>query len=81
LALSTLLLVIAANSLIGFIGDLQGPPVIDWSFLFGLLVLSSAGILTGLQVSKKSPTAQLQRGFGWFVLVTGILIIVRELGG
>ena len=79
IAVSTSLLVIAMKSLIGFIGDLQGAQVIDWTFLFSLLVLSSAGILVGVKLGKKIPTTQLQRGFGWFILVTGILIIAREL--
>lgn len=81
LAVATSLLVIAAKSLLGFIGDLQGSQAIDWTFLLGLLILSSAGILVGLQLGKKIPTTYLQRGFGWFVLVTGILIITRELTG
>ena len=80
-AVSTSLLVIAAKSLIGFIGDLQGTQIIDWTFLLGLLILSSFGILTGVQLGKKIPTTHLQRGFGWFVLATGILIIIRELNG
>ncbi len=80
-AIATSLLVIAAKSLIGFIGDLQGSQVIEWKFLFGLLALSSAGILIGVQLGKKIPTTKLQRGFGWFVLLTGILIIGKELAG
>ena len=78
-AVSTSLLIIAAKSLIGFIGDLQGSRVIDWPFLLGLLLLSSGGILIGLKVGKKIPAAHLQRGFGWFVLITGVLIIGKEV--
>lgn len=77
-AVATSLLVIAAKSLIGFIGDLQGPQVIDWGFLLGLFALSSTGILVGSRFSKKIPTAYLQRGFGWFILIAGILIIGKE---
>ncbi len=78
-AVSTSLLIIAAKSLIGFIGDLQGSQVIDWPFLCGLLFLSTGGILIGLKLGKKIPAAHLQKGFGWFVLVTGVMIIGREM--
>ncbi len=56
-------------------------PIVVALLLLGLLILSSFGILTGVQLGKKIPTTHLQRGFGWFVLGTGILIIIRELSG
>ena len=80
-AIATSLLIIAAKSLVGFIGDLQGSQLIDWRFLLSLLILSSLGILVGVQLGKKIPTTKLQQGFGWFVLVTGILIVGKELSG
>lgn len=78
-AVSTSLLVIAVKSLIGFLGDLHGSQVIDWPFLYGLLILSAAGVLVGVGLGGKISTSHLKKGFGWFVLVIGIAIITREL--
>lgn len=79
LAVGTSLFIIAAKSLIGFIGDLQGSEIIDWKLLGIFTAFSIAGIFTGILLSKKIPGQKLKKGFGWFVLVMGIYIIVKEL--
>ena len=38
-----------------------------------------AGIFIGDALSKKIDGNKLKKGFGWFVLVMGIYIIVKEL--
>lgn len=76
-AVGTSLFIIAVNSLVGFTGDL-GHYTIDWIFLVCITVIASAGILIGTQLSKKIPSAKLKKGFGWFVLVMGVYIIVQE---
>ncbi len=78
IAVATSLLVIAAKSLIGFAGDLQIGQPIDWTFLLQLFALSLLGILTGSRYSQKIPTAHLQKGFGYFILIAGILILGKE---
>lgn len=80
-AIATSLVIIAAKSLIGFLGDLQNAQVIDWALLGSLLVLSSVGILIGQHYRGRIPARHLQQGFGFFVLVTGVLIILREMTG
>ena len=77
-AVATSLLIIAANSLIGFIGDI-GHFVIDWKLLGIVTALAITGILVGSQLAKKINNEQLKKAFGWFVLVMGIYIIVKEL--
>lgn len=77
-AVGTSLFIIAVNSLVGFTGDL-GHYEIDWAFLIGITVIASIGILIGTQLAKKIPSAKLKRGFGWFVLVMGVYIIVQEV--
>ncbi len=77
-AIGTSLFIIALNSLIGFSGDL-GSFDIDWKFLFIFTSLAMIGIFTGLYLSKFSNENQLKKGFGWFVLVMAIIIIVKEL--
>lgn len=79
LAVGTSLFIIAAKSLIGFIGDLQGSQVIDWRLLGIFTAFAVAGILIGIFLSKKIPGEKLKKAFGWFVLVMGIYIIVKEI--
>jgi len=77
-AVGTSLLIIALNSLIGFVGDL-GHFAINWGFLLTVTAIAIAGIFIGGQLNKRMPSAKLKKGFGWFVLVMGLYIILREL--
>lgn len=79
LAVGTSLFIIAAKSLIGFIGDVQGDATMDWTLLIGFSVAASIGIFIGNYLTKFFSGAKLKAGFGWFVLVMGIYIIVKEL--
>lgn len=77
-AVGTSLLIIAAKSLIGFTGDL-GKQVMDWQLLLSVTALAIVGIFIGNMLSKKVSADGLKKGFGWFVLVMGIYIIIKEL--
>jgi len=77
-AIGTSLLIIAAKSLIGFLGDV-GHQVIDWKLLIIVTILAIGGIFVGNWLSHKISGEKLKKGFGWFVLVMGIYIIVKEL--
>lgn len=77
-AIGTSLLIIAAKSLIGFTGDL-GKHTMDWKLLLLVTALAIIGIFIGNTMSKKVSPVALKKGFGWFVLVMGIYIIVKEL--
>lgn len=79
LAVGTSLFIIAAKSLIGFIGDLQGDEIIDWDLLVIFTVLSILGIFIGIYLSKKIEGKRLKVAFGWFVLVMGIYVFIKEL--
>lgn len=79
-AVGTSLLIIAAKSLIGFTGDvMENAAQMDWTLLSIVTSLAVVGIFVGNQLSKKIDGAALKKGFGWFVLVMGIYIIVKEL--
>lgn len=78
-AVGTSLFIIAAKSLIGFTGDLKGDEIIDWKLLAIFTVASIFGIVLGLLMAKKIPGEKLKSAFGWFVLLMGIYIIVKEL--
>jgi uncharacterized membrane protein YfcA len=77
-AIGTSLLIIAAKSLIGFTGDL-GKQEMDWTLLLSVTGLAIIGIFAGNALSKRVSAESLKKGFGWFVLVMGIYIIVKEL--
>ncbi len=78
-AVGTSLMIIAAKSLIGFVGDMRGDEVIDWSFLATFSSIAVVGILLGSWLSKRIPGEKLKPAFGWFVLVMGSYIIIKEL--
>jgi uncharacterized protein len=77
-AVGTSLLIIAAKSLIGFTGDLSHYQM-DWKLLLIVTALAIAGIFIGNKLSHKIPGEKLKKGFGWFVLIMGMYIIVKEL--
>lgn len=77
-AVGTSLFIIAINSLVGFLGDVLNYSM-DWTFLLSITALSIIGILIGNSISKKIPAKTLRKSFGWFVLVMGCWILIREL--
>lgn len=77
-AVGTSLLIIAAKSLIGFTGDLSNYKM-DWQLLLIVTSIAIAGIFIGNWLNTKVSAEKLKKGFGWFVLVMGIYIIIREL--
>jgi len=77
-AVGTSLLIIAAKSLIGFTGDL-GKQTMDWTLLSSVTALAIIGIFAGNLLSKRVSVDSLKKGFGWFVLVMGLYIIIKEL--
>lgn len=77
-AIGTSLLIIALNSLIGFLGD-WGNFLIDWALLIKITSIAITGILIGNRINKRIKSRELKKGFGWFVLAMGIFIICREL--
>jgi uncharacterized membrane protein YfcA len=78
LAVGTSLFIIAAKSLIGFIGDVQTTPELDWSLLLIFTAFSVLGIFIGIALSKKIDGSKLKTAFGWFVLIMGVYIILKE---
>lgn len=77
-AVGTSLLIIALNSLIGFTGDL-GHFAMDWVFLGKITAIAVIGIFIGGHLSKKINGEKLKKTFGWFVLLMGIYILIKEI--
>ncbi len=77
-AVATSLLIIAVKSLIGFIGDVENLEI-AWGFLLIFTTISVIGIFIGMYASNFIKGKKLEKAFGWFVLIMGIFIIVKEL--
>ncbi|NRD22991.1 sulfite exporter TauE/SafE family protein [Winogradskyella litoriviva] len=77
-AISTSLFIIAIQSLIGFLGDLN-TLTIDWKFLITFTLISIVGIFIGLALAKKISPKGLKRGFGYFTIIMAIYIVYKEL--
>ena len=78
LAVGTSLMIIAINSLIGFTGDL-GKHTINWTFLGTFIGLALVGVIIGTTLSKRLDNQQLKPAFGWFTLMMGTWILIKEL--
>lgn len=76
-AVATSLMIIAVKSLFGFLGDVQNTPI-DWPFLLIFSVISIVGIFIGMYLNKFINGNKLKKGFGWFVLIMGIYIVLKE---
>ncbi len=79
-AVGTALFIIALSSMIGFTGDLSNLQV-DWALLGMITVIAIVGIFTGNLLSKRISGLYLQKSFGWFILMMGIAILIKESYG
>ena len=77
-AVGTSLLIIAINSLFGFLFSLNHFSF-NWILLLSFTLLSAGGLFIGSHFSDKISPASLKKGFGWFILIMGVFVIVREL--
>ena len=77
-AVGTSLFIIAMNSLIGFLGDVQ-TITIDWKFLSFFTGISILGIFIGIYLNKYINETQLKKGFAYFVLFMATFILVKEI--
>jgi uncharacterized membrane protein YfcA len=78
-AIGTSLVIIAAKSLIGFLGDIGSGQLIDFRFITILSFIAIIGIFLGSYLSKFIGSGKLKSGFGWFVLVMSFYVILHEI--
>lgn len=79
-AIGTSLLIVAVKSLIGSLGDItSGYLEFDWKFLVLITSLSVVGMFVGNALSRKIDGQKLKSGFGWFIFIMGIYILIKEL--
>lgn len=77
-AVGTSLVIIAANSLIGFAAS-AAETSIDWQLMTGTVGAALAGIFIGMSLAGKVDGATLKPAFGWFILAMGFFILTKEL--
>lgn len=77
-AVGTTLLIIAAKSLIGFLGE---PNIagMDWKLLISVVSCTISGVLIGTFLSRRIDGRKLKPFFGWVLLILGICIIIKEV--
>ncbi len=81
MATGTSLLIIAANSMLGFCGDIFNRSI-DWPFLVMLTALSLAGVTLGIRwQSNVSSGLMPHRAFAVFTLLVAIVILIVEVTG
>lgn len=77
-AIGTSLVIISVNSLIGFFSSVNHLKI-DWNFLGSISAIAIVGIFIGTQLSKKINGEKLKPVFGWFILIMGVYIILKEI--
>lgn len=77
-AVANSLFIIGVKSLIGFLGS-HDIFSIDFYFLVKILAIALIGMYFGIQLNKKLDAKQLKPIFGYFVVVMGCIILIKEL--
>jgi hypothetical protein len=90
-AVGTSLLVVMMKSFAGFFGYMlkfgNGTFVswntsisIPWSITIAITVMAVIGSLIGAAVAGRIHPDRLRKGFGWFVLIMAVFILIQEIG-
>jgi len=77
-AVGTSLLVIAMKSLGGLAGYL-GAVSLDWGLVVAVTAAAVVGSLAGGRLAGRVPEQALRRGFGWFVLAMGAVVLSQQV--
>ncbi|MBP3042635.1 sulfite exporter TauE/SafE family protein [Arthrobacter jiangjiafuii] len=77
-AVGTSLVVIAMKSFAGLGGYLTSVSL-DWALVGGVTAAAVAGSFLGARLAGRIPEAALRKGFGIFVLLMGVFVLVQEL--
>jgi uncharacterized protein len=78
-AIGTSLMIIALQSLIGFLGDMTRGAIVSWPQLGSIAVIAVLGIIVGSAIVHKIKEQKLKIAFGWFVLFMGATILIEQL--
>lgn len=76
-AVGTSLVIISINSLTGFLLSLPQTSI-KWGLLLSIAAIAIIGILIGSYLATKIKAKKLKPAFGWFVLIMGVYILIKE---
>lgn len=76
-AIGTSLVIIAANSIAGFLGYVN-QVTIDWQLVMSFTLAASGGTIAGAYFNRYVNAKQLQQGFGYFILAVAIFILIKQ---
>ena len=76
-AAGTSLAVIAANSLVGWLGYLGHEPF-AWGMTGAFLLAALAGMTSGARLGGRISPTTMRRAFGWFVLTVAAFVLVNS---
>lgn len=74
-AVGTSLAIISAKSLIGFLGDVQSTPNLNWPLILSVSLAAVIGMGLGTLLQSRIEGAKLKPAFGIFILVMGALVL------
>jgi len=77
-AVGTSLLIIAVNSLGGFLG-FAAHESFPWRLTFTVAAFNAAGSLVGERIGKRLPGHRLRPAFGVFLLLVGVAMVAQNL--
>lgn len=78
MAVGTSLAIIAANSFFGFAISANTQPL-DWRVLSIITTIGAVGIFVGQALAASINEKSLKKGFGYFVLLVGSLVLVDQI--
>jgi len=78
MAVGTSLAIIAANSIFGFTISI-GNKNFEWPLLLKIAAIGTIGIVIGQFYSSRVNDKLLKRGFGYFVLIIGFIVILDQI--
>ena len=77
-AVGTSLMIIAINSLFGFLFSLKQFSL-DWKMLLLFSLISTTGIFIGSRFAEKVPEEVIKKISGWFIFSMAVYVLLREL--
>jgi len=77
-AIPTSLFIITINSFTGFLSDQHHFLYHDWVEISSYLILPLIGMFFGIALENYVEKSKLKKSFGWFILLTAIVIASRE---
>lgn len=78
-AIGTSLVVIAMNSVSGFVGHLGGEPI-DTTLIFAFVMAGMAGTFVGVEMGRRISPDMLRKGFAGFVIVLAVFLLIDNMG-